>query len=210
MEEFVPYISISNGTFSTPSGDFDKLEAVMVEVSTTSKIYYKGEFEEGATPVCFANDGVMPSEGSLEPQAKKCAVCFQNQWGSKITDNKRKGKACMDSTRAVLFSNEDLTAPLSLRISATTAKNLNAYRGQVADRGVGLHDVVTEITFDKSVDYPLLAFKAIRFVGEGDKEKVEDAIDKHKEAVAYVLENALSSLDKQVPFAKVDGFTIDK
>jgi hypothetical protein len=53
-----------------------------------NKVYYPDGYEEGSTerPICHSNDSITPAPDAQEPQAKRCAVCPHNQWGSKITE----------------------------------------------------------------------------------------------------------------------------
>ena len=102
-----PVVSIKGKVFHVQRGDertlitkgedgepAASLEAVIVAVNPNkSKVYYDQGYEEGsaAKPTCYSNDGLAPAADAEEPQAKKCATCPHNQWGSRITDNGGKG-----------------------------------------------------------------------------------------------------------------------
>jgi hypothetical protein len=63
------------------------------------KIFYGTKYTPGTEPgrpKCYSYDGDVPSPHAEEPQAKTCAACPQNVWGSHINDLGNKGRACSD------------------------------------------------------------------------------------------------------------------
>ena len=78
------------------------LEVVILKASKdVSKIYYAKKYSEGdeGEPDCYSLDGIRPDSGANNKQASGCAACPHNQWGSRITDNGKKAKACSDNRR---------------------------------------------------------------------------------------------------------------
>jgi hypothetical protein len=213
-----PVVSLKGKEFTVIRGDEKNLitnadgdaagsiEAVIIAANPNkSKVYYAETFTEGSTlkPTCYSNNGSTPSEYASEPQAKKCAVCPHNEWGSKITDNGGKGKACGDSMRLCIAATSQLNDPMLLRVPAATLKALGQYGQQLAKRGLDPHMVVTKIGFERGVAYPSLTFKATRFVEQDELEEIEAVLNDEAETVGQItglVENAPSN-DSSEPAA---------
>ena len=184
-----PHVSIKGKVFHITRGDETALVtkgddgepaasllAVIVATNpSVSKVYYDTGYEEGssAKPTCFSNNGTTPSADAENPQAKKCAVCPHGQWGSRITDNGGKGKACADSMRLAIAAPDQLNDPMLLRVPAASLKTLGQFGAQLAKRGVEPQHVVTKIGFDYEVAHPSLTFKAMSFVDAEQLEEIE-------------------------------------
>jgi hypothetical protein len=177
----------------TKPGDDDEaagsLEVVILATNPNkSKVYYSSGYEEGssAKPDCYSNDGIAPAADAEDPQAKKCAACPHNQWGSRITDNGAKGKACADSMRLAIAPAGQLNDPMLLRVPAATLKVLGQYGSQLAKRGVEPKHVVTKIGFDYNVAHPALTFKATRFIEEAELAEVEQVLEDEAEMIGLI------------------------
>jgi len=177
----------------TKPGDDDEaagsLEVVILATNPNkSKVFYATGYEEGssAKPDCYSNDGIAPASDAEDPQAKKCAACPHNQWGSRITDNGAKGKACADSMRLAIAPAGQLNDPMLLRVPAATLKVLGAYGSQLAKRGVEPKHVVTKIGFDYNVAHPALTFKATRFVEEDELAEIEQVLEDEQEMIGLI------------------------
>ena len=188
-----PVISIKGKVFHIQRGDerelvtktgtddepASALEVVILSVNPNkSKVFYNSGFVEGsvAKPTCYSNDGIAPASDAEEPQSKKCNVCPHNQWGSRITENGGKGKACGDSMRLCVAPAGMINDPMLLRVPAATLKTLGQYGSQLAKRGVEPQYVVTKVGFDYNVAHPALTFKAMRFVEEEELTTVESTL----------------------------------
>ena len=181
---------VTKGEDSEPASS---LEAVILAVNPNkSKIFYDHGYEEGslAKPTCYSNDGITPAANAESPQAKKCALCPHNQWGSRITDSGGKGKACADAMRLAIAPPDQLNDPMLLRVPAASLKTLGQYGLQLAKRGVEPHHVVTKIGFDYNVAHPALTFKAIRFVDEGELHEIETVLDEESETIGLITGTA--------------------
>ena len=155
------------------------MEVVILSVNPKkSKVFYNSGFVEGsvAKPTCHSNDGLAPASDAEEPQSKKCNVCPHNQWGSRITENGGKGKACGDSMRLCVAPAGMINDSMLLRVPAATLKTLGQYGSQLAKRGVEPQYVVTRVGFDYNVAHPALTFKAMRFVEEAELATVESTL----------------------------------
>jgi len=139
------------------------IDVVLVKANKgTSKVFYAKGYQEGGEatkPDCFSNFGDRPDPAVTAPQAKSCAVCPNNQWGSKIGDNGGKGKACQDSVRMAIATPDLINDPYLLRVPPASIKSLGEYGKMLAKRGVGYSMVVTKIGFDMESPTPKLTFK---------------------------------------------------
>ena len=145
------------------------IEVVILRANPSrSKVYYKTGYQEGsdAKPDCYSNSGIEPEANAMEPQAKKCATCAHNQWGSRITENGGKGKACADSRRIAIATLDTPNDPILLRVPAASMKALEEYGKILAARNVPPQAVVTKIGFDYSVAHASLTFKPIGLIGD--------------------------------------------
>lgn len=144
-----------------------------------AKIYYDTNYSEGSDqkPLCYSNDGEAPAKDAQEPQAKKCATCTHNQWGSRITEGGAKAKECQDSKRLAVATPNAVNDAMLLRVPAASLKGLGQYIKLLESRGVDNYQaVVTRIGFDYSVAHPALTFKPIGFVDEATFAQVVEAV----------------------------------
>jgi hypothetical protein len=186
-----PVVSIKGKVFHIQRGDERLLvtkpddpdePAASIEVAVVgvnpnkSKVYYGAGFQEGSVekPTCYSNDGIAPAADAQEPQAKKCALCAHNQWGSRISDNGSKGKACSDHMRLAVAPAGQLNDPMLLRVPAASLKALGQYGDLLAKRGVTPQQVITKVGFDYSVAHPALTFKPLRFVTEEELAEIAE------------------------------------
>lgn len=212
-----PVVSIKGKVFHIQRGDErelvtapgdDEAPAASIEVVVVginphkSKVYYSEGYQEGSVdkPTCYSNDGIAPGADAQEPQAKKCATCVHNQWGSRITDSGSKAKACSDSMRLAIAPAGQINDPMLIRVPATSLKPLGQYGEMLAKRGVLPHQVVTKIGFDHSVSHPALTFKAIRFVSEEELEEVDEVMQ--DEMIGMITGTAPIPADVHQPVAE--------
>lgn len=122
------------------------------------------EGQEPEAPVCSSDDGVVPRADSDRPQCNACAACPNNVFGSKITEQGKQAKLCIDKkTVAVVTPGAEDGEMLRLQIPAASLKDFGAYMRSLP---VKYCYVVTEITFDTTVSYPKLLFKPVGYVSE--------------------------------------------
>ena len=143
------------------------LETVIVRANPAlNKVYYPEGYEEGSTerPLCHSDDGIYPAADAQEKQAVACGACPHNEWGSKISDNGSRGKACADSRRMAVAAVDDIGNPMLLRCPAASLKTLLAYGQQLEKRGWPYQALVTRIGFDASLAYPALTFTPERWL----------------------------------------------
>lgn len=159
-------------TLVTKPGEDDpagSIEVVVVKANPNrSKVFYATGYVEGtdAKPTCYSNNGVQPEADAQEPQSAKCATCQHNQWGSRITDSGKKGKACSDSRRLAIATVDTPADPMLVRVPAASMKSLEDYGKLLAARGVRPEAVVTRVGFDYTVAHPQLTFKPIGIISD--------------------------------------------
>lgn len=155
------------------------LRVVLLKASPNiSKNYYVGTYEEGSSegPTCWSIDGVHP-DPAADKQADSCAVCPKNVFGSRITDNNKKAKACSDSRRVAVipegdFKNEVYGGPMLLRVPASSLSNLSQYGKKMTNRGFPYNTIITRCSFDLSVAFPKIEFNAIRPLTDEEADQI--------------------------------------
>ena len=165
------------------------MDDLPVEVVVLPRIYKARHYRslEGEQ-LCSSDDGVVPSVNATEPQAKKCSVCTNNTWGSRITPNGKLGKACAESIKLTLRKpNSDYAE--TFRVPAASVRPFRAYEDQVIARGEQLTHVVTKIDVTRVDQRATLTFKVTRFLGEDELTSI------------HTPEQADS------PFGSTDGYT---
>lgn len=192
-----PVVSIKGKVFHIQRGDervlvtrpgedepATSIEVVIVRANPNrSKVFYATGYQEGSTekPTCYSNNGVTPEADAQEKQSTKCATCQHNQWGSRVSGDGFKGKACGDSRRLAIATVDTPKDPMLVRVPAGSMKSLEEYGKILAARGVPPQAVVTKISFDHSVAHPSLVFKPVGLIGDPQqlaeiKEMVESDI----------------------------------
>lgn len=129
--------------------------------ANVSKTFYAGAYVEGtdAKPDCYSNDGVTPAADAADPQCATCAACPQNVWGSKVSPNGSKIKACADVRRVAILPADDLDhSPILLRIPAASLSDLAAFGKALKQRKIPYSAIVTRLSFDPDASYPKILF----------------------------------------------------
>jgi len=139
------------------------LEAVIASANPQlSKTYYDGEYQPGddKEPTCSADNGIVPDAHIVNKQSPTCAICPQNQWGSKISKTTgRDVKACSDTKRLALLPAADLKfEALGLSIPPASLGDWGKYVKALSERNIPVNAIVTNITFDATASFPKLLF----------------------------------------------------
>lgn len=225
-----PVISIKGKVFTKVQGDdrvlitkpdgdgepASSIEVIIVNRNPNrSKVYYDSGYVEGtdAKPTCYSNNGIQPEADAQTPQAKKCATCQHNQWGSRVTDQGSKAKACADSQRLAVAPVGMVNDPMLIRVPATSLKALDQFGDAVVKRNLPYQMVALKIGFDYTVAHPALTFKPIGLIDDATAMKVaeiaksdvvqqiigiipvphEEAADEPLEALPVITSSAQSS-----------------
>jgi hypothetical protein len=164
-----PRISIKGSRFRLIDGgaesvlDTTALEVVIVGANPgLSKAWYATAWNpdaEPAAPDCYTLEGDKPHPDSTQPQSDICAGCPQNAWGSRITPQGTKVKACADKKRLAVVSADDPEGPVYLlEVTASALKGLNQYNTGLKMRSIPTEVVRTVVSFDTDASYPKLKF----------------------------------------------------
>lgn len=163
-----------------PLSPANRISMVIVKANKgTSKVFYANGYVEGsdAKPDCFSNDGERPDPSVERPFSNKCATCPKNEWGSKISNEGKKGKACSDSVRIAVAAPDLINDPYFIRVPAASIRNLGELGKMLAKRGVSYQMVVTEISFNRESATPLLEFKPVGFLDEAAYKQVKEVAE---------------------------------
>ena len=137
------------------------LNAIIVNAFDKMRAYYSDD----ETIICASGDGTTPLNKSSVPQSKQCAVCPQSVWGSRITPNGKRARACTEYATLKLITLEESNRAL-LRVPSTSLRSFREYKKSLSSRGYGLKNVVTHINVRPLENYNLLTFKVGRFLKE--------------------------------------------
>jgi len=164
-----PRISIKGSRFRLIDGgaesvlDINALEVVIVGANPgLSKAWYATAWNpdaEPSAPDCYSLEGDKPHPDSTQPQSDICAGCPQNAWGSRITPQGTKVKACADKKRLAVVSADDAGGPIYLlEVTASALKGLNKYNTGLKMRNIPTEVVRTIVSFDTDASYPKIQF----------------------------------------------------
>lgn len=194
------------------------LEVVIVGAAKgAARIYYGTDYDpdEKTHPLCYSVDGIAPANDIANPQSTKCAVCPQNQKGSKITKDGTKTKACGYFKRlAVTLINDPQHRVFQLDGKALTifgvgqaARNLftlNEYAKKLDTRGYDAAHLVTKLSFDTDSSVPKLYFSPVRLLKEDEAAWVQELVnsDEVKNAVEITAITDDSDTASEAPSAE--------
>lgn len=178
-----PVISIKGKVFHIKRGDEEELVikpgteddpepasrlqmVVLRSNKGVARTYYEDAYVEGSdeAPTCYSNDGVRPEPDAEDRQSKSCATCPHAQWGSRMTENGKKGKACSEVKRLAVAPAGQLNDPMLLRIPPTSLKTWDRYVSVLLKRGLNPTQVITSVSFDPAFSHQVLVFKPTGFV----------------------------------------------
>lgn len=151
------------------------VDVVLVQSSPVlAKIFYDKKYQEGdsGAPRCWSGNGVRPDSGVQNPISKACAACPNNAWGSRITEEGKKSRACGDNRRMAVVSIEDLDRAVAgeiddihslahlLRVPPASLNPLKDFvEGGLAPKGIKPYAIFVRIGFDTTAASPKLTFK---------------------------------------------------
>jgi hypothetical protein len=163
------------------------IDVVLIKANPhPSKIFYDKQYSEGSNeaPRCYSNDGIRPDANVQNPIAQVCAGCPNNAWGSRITDQGKKSRACSDARRMAVVFADDLAhgandcAKYLLRVPPASLNPLKDYAEKVLNpKGIPFFAVVTRISFDVMATHPQFALRAARFLTDAEADIVAELRD---------------------------------
>jgi hypothetical protein len=144
-----------------------------------NKQYYQGNYVEGSNspPDCFSLNGKTPSPQVQKPQHTNCALCPQNQFGSKIGDDGKKQKACRDTKKLAVvpladIRNSTMGGAMLFRVPPSSLKDLSTMSDALKARGYPYNSVAVRLGFDTSVSHPKPTFQALRPLSDPEADLV--------------------------------------
>ncbi len=156
------------------------IELVILRASdSVSKVFYKSSYVDGSNvkPDCQSVNGARPDKTIPNPVHPQCADCPMNQWGSRVSEDGKPGKACQDVKRLAVvpqsnIRNDALGGPLLLRVPPASLKELKTYADQLMGHGFPYFAVATRILFDMDKAFPRFIFSAIRALSDEEADDV--------------------------------------
>jgi hypothetical protein len=189
-----------------PDSPATAIDVVVVKANKgTSKVFYAGGYSEGGDqkkPDCFSNTGDRPDPSVKSPQAKSCATCTHNQWGSRTGENGGKGKSCQDSVRIAIAAPGMLNDPMLLRVPPASIRALGEFGQACAKRGLPYNAVVTKLGFDMESPTPKLVFRPVGMLDDKGFAQVQDVAN--SDTVSSILGKVGSADALPAPTAKVE------
>lgn len=193
----------------------DAINVIVLDFVHAKRYYGDHEFDEDDVqpPLCAAVslDGkdMKPFDNAPEVQAETCAGCWANQFGS--SSRRPKAKACKAGRRLVVIAageeyylDEDPDL-VRLRLPVMSVKPWDNYVSKLkATTGKPCFGVITELSFDRSVDYPKLNFKAVGEVEPAYGKIILAARERARQQLLAVPDFS-ASVDEDAAPAKPNG-----
>ena len=160
-----PHISIGGNRFALVDGSGERqewtqlfMDIYIIDVSGICKSFYEYDWEPGAKdpPTCWSSNGVGPSMEAVNPQAPTCAVCKNNERGSKISRTGAQVKACRDEYYLAVAVPSVPGLLFRLVVTPGSFKNWEAYRAKFKGQQYEYDAVITRISFQPNVNGQLL------------------------------------------------------
>jgi hypothetical protein len=155
VEPRLPVIKIvaQGQAFTMPDDSLAKsVEGIIIETHRTNAWWPKsGDATPGNLPPCASMDAVRPQPDCADPQAKSCAECPMNRYGSGSDANgaPSRGKACKNSRRVyILLDGHEI--PYLLTLPPSSLKSFDEYAVNLTDRKRPIPTVRTKITLVKA------------------------------------------------------------
>lgn len=199
-------ISIRGGVFRLQAGSKEigaiedrHLDVVIVNAAPkVGRKLYLGAYDANAAPSgpdCWSNDGDKPDASIESPQSSNCAECPHNVAGSGAGNSRK----CRFEQRIAVTLPDNMDGDVMQMIvpgASLFGKGegdklpLRAYAKYLADNGIEINEVVTQMRFDTSAQSPKLFFKPVRFLDDAEyavasKQGSTDAAKKMVMMTAY-------------------------
>ena len=179
----------------------NKINVIIVD-SIFENALYEGTYNPASPdiPICFAygddEKTIVPHEKSRKMQNKAgCATCPHNEWASAKTG---KGKACKNNRKLILLpADSDDIESAELGVLSVPPTSLKAWKGYVHQLNNTLNrpamSVVTEISVAIENTYPVLGFRLVEKLEDGD---VLEAIEKREEEARKILTQPYTPIER--------------
>lgn len=171
------------------------IETVIIRANGhITKQWYSKPYDDGdsSAPDCFSLDGVVPAPSAPKVQAKSCAMCPKNAFGSAPPRDGKpsKGKACQDNRKLAIvplmdINNETFGGPMLFRVPPSALNDLAQFGAAWKARGYPYNALGVRIGMDMDTSYPKPTFKAIRPLTSEEAQQVLALV--HSPAVERIL-----------------------
>jgi hypothetical protein len=181
-----PHISIRGNRFSTvdSQGNITPLKELEISVIIVganphkSKMFFDRPYDPSDTnpapPACWSDNGVGPSDQSMEPQHANCAGCRHNVRGSAVSAISGKMiKACTDRKKLAVLYEGNLYMLVIPPASLTVYRDYHNTVDNIPNLGVAM--LRTIIGFDPKVT-GVLTFTAEEMLDEDDAKVVQKVL----------------------------------
>lgn len=186
----IPRISLRGRKFRLIEGGeeirkpADELFCVVLAVEPgaglMAKTFYSKGYTSGdsAPPDCSSQNGVTPDAWVNNPVSAKCAGCPKNAFGSALSNNGKKTKACKDSKRLWIVEPDKIDGTVfALGIPVTSLKALSEYGNLLKQHGIPPASVLTKLSM-KDTEFPELIFE---FAGVLDEKSMDQTMLRHEQ-----------------------------
>ena len=190
------------------------VDIVVVNAAPISRSYFKNAYDpnRSSAPTCWSADTQRPSEDVPQEskQAARCMDCPQNIRGS----GSNRGRACRFAQRLAVVFTDELDKVIQLQLPATSIYGrgngvhlpMQDYVKFLSSRGWVATRLVTRVYFDEDSPIPKLYFRPIRYLYEGEAEKVSE-LKNHPDTLKAISLDV--SAEPKSPFAVVEGFELN-
>jgi len=170
-----------------------------------TKTYYENAWnpsQEAEAPTCYSDDGVVPSPNADKPQARTCAECPHNAWGSKINPHtKAESKECSDAKAMAVVAADNVGKNKVYRLSvpAMSLKDWGKHVKQLSSVSptIPYNAVVTRVAFDTDATYPKLKFSPVRYLTTPEYNAAEERFEEPSTKLAAGLVEAAAASARQ-------------
>lgn len=184
------------------------IDVVIVKANAfLNKQFYKGNYVEGSDspPDCYSLNGKTPSPQVQQPVHSNCALCPMNQFGSKISDDGKKQKACRDTKKLAIvpladIRNAGMGGAMLFRVPPSALKDLSVMSDALKGRGYPYNSVAVRIGFDTTVSHPKPTFQALRPLTDDEADLVLEMFSSDSvEAVLADADDVAATTEAPVP-----------
>lgn len=178
-----------------------------------TKTYYETQWKPGQepeAPTCYSDDGVMPSPNADKQQARTCAECPHNAWGSRVNQHTgAESKACSDSKSLAVVAADNIARNKVYRLSvpAASLKDWGKFVKQLSSVNppIPYNAVVTRVSFDTDATFPKLFFSPTRYLTAEEYAAAEERFDEENIKLCAGLAEAAAQHARQQAGTGIPG-----
>jgi hypothetical protein len=152
---------------------------ILKSATAISKAYYIEKYKEGDfnQPDCWSTNGQVPDPAAPHKQSNTCRGCKWDAFGSRMTEDNRKGKACSDNKRLAVvpaadLKNEVYGGPMLFKLPPSAFAGLSQLEAELLQAGYEYFSVVMRCTFDHQAAFPKIVFTPIGVLNDHQMQEV--------------------------------------